>query len=82
MFCCDEPIYLFFKTIHESVRKAIEVLEAVSQRSMELVTPGVRVEAKVPLRLHNLFPLSILLTFVPGLGLKDGDIPHSLTASV
>ena len=60
MFCCDEPIYLFFKTIHESVRKAIEVLEAVSQRSMELVTPGVRVEAKVPLRLHNLFPMHIL----------------------
>lgn len=72
----DNP-HLFFKTIHESVGKAVKVLEAVSQRSMALVTPGVRVQAKVPLRLHNLFPLPILLTFVSGKGLKDGDIPHS-----
>ena len=43
VFFFDETTDLFFKTIHESVRKAIEVLEAVSQRSMELVTPGVRV---------------------------------------
>ena len=41
--------HLFLKTIHQSVRKAIEILKAVSKGSVQLITPTVCIKTKMPL---------------------------------
>ena len=43
-------IYLFLKSVHQCVWKSIEVIEAVTKRSVYLISPSVDIESEMPLR--------------------------------
>ena len=48
-------LYLQLETIDQGVRKTKEVVEAMTKRTMDLVTPLEFIETKMPLEMRKLF---------------------------
>ena len=56
---CEEWFIVQLKPIHQSVREAIEILEAMSEWTMLLITPGVSIESKMPFANHSCPSLNV-----------------------